>query len=175
MVEGALPPDLVDMILGEYADCSDWHRAETTGLLDDFRVCSRIAISRAAVIGSSRIRKEIDDGLFREFNSLMAEYIPKHGSTTLNNDSGYDLLHYLPGGKYDFHVDEVKEQKRIVTLIACLSEKDSYVGGELEFLDGPQFHLGKGDVIMFPSNFIYQHRVLPVVEGERYSIVTWFF
>jgi hypothetical protein len=27
---------------------------------------------------------------------------------------------------------------------------------------------------MFPSNFLYPHSVLPVTEGTRYSIVTWF-
>jgi hypothetical protein len=175
VVEGGVPSGLVDMVLEEYSGCSDWHSAETTGLLEDYRVCSRIGISLSSVIGHSQTRKDIDSRLFQTFGTLMGDYIPKHGSTTLYNDSGYDLLRYTPGGKYEFHVDEVKDLKRTMTLIACLSEKDSYVGGELEFLDGPQFHLGRGDVIMFPSNFIYRHRILPVTEGTRYSIVTWFF
>ena len=28
-------------------------------------------------------------------------------------------------------------------------------------------------LIMWPSNFIYQHAVKPVTEGERYSVVSW--
>ena len=30
-----------------------------------------------------------------------------------------------------------------------------------------------GDVIIFPSNFMYPHRVEPVTKGARYSYVSW--
>ena len=34
--------------------------------------------------------------------------------------------------------------------------------------------LKKGDAIMFPSNFMYPHEIMPVTQGTRYSIITWF-
>mgnify|MGYP001213588018 CR=1 FL=1 len=33
--------------------------------------------------------------------------------------------------------------------------------------------LKKGDVVIFPSNFMYPHRVEKVTKGTRYSFVTW--
>ncbi len=33
--------------------------------------------------------------------------------------------------------------------------------------------LKTGDMIIFPSNFLYPHQVMPVTKGERYSIVSW--
>jgi predicted 2-oxoglutarate/Fe(II)-dependent dioxygenase YbiX len=27
---------------------------------------------------------------------------------------------------------------------------------------------------LFPSNYLYPHRITPVTQGTRYSIVTWF-
>ena len=33
--------------------------------------------------------------------------------------------------------------------------------------------MGKGDIIIFPANFMYPHRITPITSGVRYSIVTW--
>ena len=35
-------------------------------------------------------------------------------------------------------------------------------------------NLNKGDVIIFPSNFMYPHTVKPITSGKRYVVVTWF-
>ena len=48
-------------------------------------------------------------------------------------------------------------------------------GGEFSFFNNTLvYSLKKGSAIMFPSNFLYPHSVLPVINGTRYSIVTWF-
>ena len=125
-------------------------------------------------IRDSETRGGIDSGLFRVFNLVMKEYITKYGTLSLNSDSGYDLLRYDPGGKYEYHIDESYNEKRIVSVISCLSEQSEYEGGELEFLEGPTYKLDFGDILVFPSNFVYRHRVRPVESGRRYSIVTWF-
>jgi PKHD-type hydroxylase len=73
-----------------------------------------------------------------------------------------------------------KIRKLSVTL--SLSDPDSYRGGELEFAFGnipdkrPETQicnqiLPKGSLVVFPS-FIY-HRVRPVTDGVRYSLVIW--
>ena len=33
--------------------------------------------------------------------------------------------------------------------------------------------LKKGDVIIFPSNFMYPHKVEPVTKGTRYYYISW--
>jgi predicted 2-oxoglutarate/Fe(II)-dependent dioxygenase YbiX len=50
-----------------------------------------------------------------------------------------------------------------------------YEGGEFSFFGKEHIiKASKGDVIMFPSNFVYRHEVLPVTKGTRYAIITWF-
>ena len=52
---------------------------------------------------------------------------------------------------------------------------DDYEGGEFAFFDRQlKYKLNKGDVLMFPSTFMYPHEVMPVTQGTRYSIITWF-
>jgi predicted 2-oxoglutarate/Fe(II)-dependent dioxygenase YbiX len=52
---------------------------------------------------------------------------------------------------------------------------DDYEGGEIEF---PRFGLQvkpePNQMIMFPSNYVYNHVVNPVTSGTRYAIVAWF-
>ena len=36
-----------------------------------------------------------------------------------------------------------------------------------------KYDLTKGDIIVFPSNFMYPHKVEPVTKGTRYSYISW--
>jgi predicted 2-oxoglutarate/Fe(II)-dependent dioxygenase YbiX len=175
LYKGRFPNDLCDAILWEYADSSDWRPAKTVGHLDDFRICSRIPLSETLTIRGSQARKALDTRIFNTLNTLMPEWMSEQKTRTLNNDSGYDLLRYNVGGKYEFHSDEVDDQKRVASVISCLSSSEDYEGGEFEFLDGPSFKFDKGDILVFPSNFCFRHRVSPVTKGTRYVVITWFF
>ena len=45
--------------------------------------------------------------------------------------------------------------------------------GQLYFWHDYELQLGKGDIIMFPSLFMYPHGVKEPTEGERFSGVCW--
>jgi len=84
---------------------------------------------------------------------------------------------------YDWHNDtefftpEVRPRKLSIA-IPLNQSGVHYKGGEFEIKnclgsnDTEQYMLGAGEFIAFPS-FMF-HRVAPVKEGVRYSIVTWF-
>ena len=50
---------------------------------------------------------------------------------------------------------------------------DDYEGGEFVFWKDHSLKLKKGEVLCFPSNFMYQHRVNPVLSGVRDTFVCW--
>ena len=51
---------------------------------------------------------------------------------------------------------------------------DAYEGGEVALFNRELvYKLDAGDVLVFPSNFMYPHEIMPVTEGTRYSIITW--
>lgn len=96
---------------------------------------------------------------------------------------------------YDWHMDsgenpyrdhtfpEYNGKIRKLSVTCSLSDSSEYKGGELEFnFNHPDKTkkenirqckeiLPKGSLVVFPS-FVY-HRVLPVTEGIRYSLVIW--
>ena len=51
---------------------------------------------------------------------------------------------------------------------------DNYTGGEINFPRfGITFKPKANQMIVFPSNYVYNHSVSPVIEGSRYAVVGW--
>ena len=64
-------------------------------------------------------------------------------------------------------------EKGIPVLSFILNLNDNYRGADLFFWQDHAVHLGKGDIIMFPSLFLFPHGVTEAREGVRYSAVSW--
>jgi len=102
----------------------------------------------------------------------------------------FQLGRYTDGGHYDFHLDNHGFQKmnepgnimdgttRKLSMVCWLNE--DFEGGEFEFHDSVSskddtsriIKPTKGTIVFFPSWLA--HKVHPVTEGTRYSLVTWF-
>ena len=149
-----------DFIVKRYEEKAELEIDALTGSgSNEYRKCKTIT---AIDIG-----KDVDDILFEIVGSICSNFIRFDKSL---NDEGYQLLKYREGGKYDIHTDQSEKFNRAITLIFNLN--DNYEGGGLKILD-KIYKLGKGDFIYFPSNYMYPHSILPVTQGERYSMVTW--
>jgi hypothetical protein len=99
---------------------------------------------------------------------IYKEKFQLHTST----DSGFDILRYEVGQLISYHVDD--NEPRVLSMSIALN--DDYTGGEFRFFknDNIKVKLNAGCAIMFPSNFMYPHEILPVTSGTRYSMITWF-
>lgn len=79
------------------------------------------------------------------------------------------------GGHYDWHADLGPTiSNRKLSCVIQLSDPNDYEGGELELNSGAGItKIGKmkGRIVFF-SSFVL-HRVTPVTEGTRISLVTW--
>jgi uncharacterized protein (TIGR02466 family) len=73
------------------------------------------------------------------------------------------------------HIHSIFDGERkgvpILTLLALLN--DDFEGGDFLLFDNKKVKLSVGDVIIFPSNFLYPHAVTTVTKGTRYSCVSW--
>ena len=97
---------------------------------------------------------------------------------------------YKDGGFYDWHTDlyhqDQPNRTRKLSLTLALSDPDTFEGGELQFYNGGRPWEEKGDangeqikmdlksqgtVVVFDSRDF--HRVTPVTQGVRHSIVCW--
>lgn len=173
--ENAITDVLCDAVLNEYKECNDWIVANIKAGEDlSVRNCQTIGISFNSIIEKNKeIRKKIDTYLFVSASDVIKQYNKKFVNCNIEQDSGYDLLKYEVGGFYITHTDSFKDRPRAVSCSFALN--DDYEGGEFAFFDRELvYNLKKGSCIMFPSNFMYPHEIMPVTSGTRYSIVTWF-
>ena len=95
------------------------------------------------------------------------------------------LLCYEPGGHYKPHNDAeglwtnpdgTKVWKKTIDrdLSTVLFLNDDFEGGEfLMFNEEKEIKFKAGDIMIFPSVFLYPHRVAPVTKGIRDAFVSW--
>lgn len=60
-----------------------------------------------------------------------------------------------------------------VSVVGLLNEE--FTGGEFVLFKDTVIPLKKGDILLFPSTYLYPHRVDKVKSGVRNSFVTWAF
>jgi predicted 2-oxoglutarate/Fe(II)-dependent dioxygenase YbiX len=176
IVKNALSLNLCDEIVNEFKNSNEWQDTivGSGNVEKNIRNCQTIGISCSGVIQkNSNVRHKLDDAVFDGAAKCIQEYNNKFPHCRIEEDSGYELLKYPEGCFYIQHVDSFKARPRAVSCSFILN--DDFEGGEFAFFDRElKYKLEKGDAIMFPSNFMYPHEVMPVTQGTRYSIVTWF-
>jgi len=129
-----------------------------------------------------------------KINELAWHFLRKANKIQFNYNLTYfqaiQFGEYKNGGFYGWHQDETginkSDEIRKLSLSLILSNPDTFKGGELQFYNGdrPMEDMGEitgkqitndikaqGSVICFDSRDF--HRVTPVVEGTRHSIVCW--
>jgi Rps23 Pro-64 3,4-dihydroxylase Tpa1-like proline 4-hydroxylase len=173
--DNIVPAHFCEEILSEYKNSNDWLDALVGGgvVNKSSRNCNQILISDYQIISKNNdIRRSIDDRLHKCVMEAITKYHEEHPLFKIDIDTGYQLLRYNEGEFYTQHVDSFKEQQRSVSCSIILNE--DYEGGEFAFFDREiMIRSATGSVIMFPSNFMYPHEVMPVINGTRYSIITW--
>lgn len=168
-----IPKDFCDLILKEYQDGS-WVSTNDSA---NTRTCFTIPLSVEDIWkqGNYDKRKQIDHTLFEYTKTIVNSYASEFKYFICDQDSGYDLLRYSEGEYCSEHIDSsyVQEYR---SLSCSILLNDDYEGGEFCFFNEQlKYTLKKGSALMFPSNYMYPHKVLPVTRGVRYSIITWFF
>jgi predicted 2-oxoglutarate/Fe(II)-dependent dioxygenase YbiX len=176
VVDNILPVEYCQSLLSEYKDSAEWKNTKIkNGEVDQhIRSATSILMSTDEVIDINKdTRKQLDTEMFSYAGNAIKKYIDKFPFAQIEHDSGYELLRYEEGQFYSQHTDSFNLQPRAISCSFALN--DDYEGGDFAFFDRQiTYRLNKGSAILFPSNFMYPHEILPVTKGTRYSIVTWF-
>ena len=80
--------------------------------------------------------------------------------------------------KMALHCDHIHSmfdgEKKGIPILSVLGVlNDDYEGGEFIMFNDTEIKFSKGDIIVFPSLFLYPHKVEPVKSGTRYSYISW--
>ena len=175
--EDVITPALCNAILEEFSNEEEWEKTVVgnEGRIDDkIRTAETIVLSYPHVIEKNpKVRAKLDKYVFASAGLAIKKYNEKFKKCKIHEDSGYELLRYKEGQFYTQHTDSFIARPRAVSCSFVLN--DDYEGGEFAFFDRElNYKLKKGSCIMFPSNFMYPHEIMPVTSGTRYSIITWF-
>jgi hypothetical protein len=102
---------------------------------------------------------------------VVKDYTRKYNIGELRYWEATNYVRYGVGQHFQEHHDHGYSYNCVVSLVAY--PNDDYEGGELFFrLQNVQAKARAGDVFIFPSNFMYPHRAMPVKSGVKYSMVT---
>ena len=173
--ENTVPLDLCDALLNEFSSSDEWvdTLVDNDVVKKNIRSALTILLSKETINKNEGIRSQLDARLFEAAGTAIRQYLALYPRAQIKQDTGYQLLRYETGQFYTQHTDSYEKHFRCISCSFALN--DEYEGGEFAFFDRKTtIRLPKGAAIMFPSNFMYPHEILPVLSGTRYSVVTWF-
>lgn len=102
---------------------------------------------------------------------VVKDYTQRHNIGELRYWEALNFVKYGPGQHFQEHTDHGFSYNCVVSMVGYVN--DNYEGGEIFFrMQGIEIKPKAGDLFVFPSNFMYPHRAMPVHSGTKYSIVT---
>jgi hypothetical protein len=111
-----------------------------------------------------------DDTHYRQLQAVK-DYTQRYNIGELRYWEATNYVKYGPGQHFQEHHDHGYSYNCVVSLVAF--PNDDYEGGQLAFsIQGVTIKPKAGDLYVFPSNFMYPHRAMPVTSGTKYSMVT---
>ena len=121
--------------------------------------------------------------IMNKLHSAIGNYMKHLSFDWYNGWAGYTFIRfnrYKKNKKMANHCDHIHsifpgEPKGIPSLSVLGVLNDNYTGGEFIMFNDTKIKFKQGDLIIFPSIFLYPHRVEPVTKGERYSFISWVF
>jgi predicted 2-oxoglutarate/Fe(II)-dependent dioxygenase YbiX len=121
--------------------------------------------------------RELERQIALAAHTAVQVYMSNNRFATVTGDSGYEMLKYQPGNYFREHVDVIQNHPthayRRLSVVCYLN--DDYKGGELVFTRQELRVTPKaGMIVLFPSGFTHPPSSDDVMEGTKFSLVTWF-
>jgi len=144
--------------------------------MKDYRDCVDFKVGRHDIINRSKVvnsdLKNIYDDIDVRLKACLEHYTKKF-NIKMEFQEVVNFVRYSRGQHFQVHSDHGFSY--ICTVSTVMYLNDDYVGGGLWFPHiNYTYQPQAGDIVLFPSTFIYAHAALPVEEGTKYSAVTMF-
>jgi len=143
--------------------------------MPEYRDCVDFKFKKTDIQGdqseNSLKLQQIWQDCFDRQNLAVQDYCKRFNIHNLRYWEAFNFIKYEPGHHFMEHHDHGFSYNCTVSLVAYLN--DDFEGGELFFrLQGINYVPKTGDVVLFPSNFMYPHQAKVVHSGTKYSLVT---
>lgn len=181
--ENCLSQELCEEIISTVDDDNTWQKHTWYDGSNDriFNKKNEDNYNEFDVVYLSENNSKIYEKLYPILIDLCKEYCIKYSfdkSIFVNRIFPVRVNKYQVNTKMNKHYDHIHSLfsppiKGIPALTILGVLNDSYEGGEFILFDDFEIKTKRGDIIIFPSNFMYPHKVNKINKGTRYSFVTW--
>jgi hypothetical protein len=142
--------------------------------IPDYRDCLDFKFKKSTIVGTDKNSETIKDSwqyLYDSMNAAVKDYCFMYPMEPLEYWESINLVKYFPGNHFQTHADDGASYKSVVSLVGYLN--DNYSGGEITWpAHDVTIKPEAGDLVIFPSNYMFMHRAMPVTDGIKYSVVT---
>ena len=176
-----IPADLCDLIVQDL-ETREWqpHRWYSNTKDSYFSETKELDIQNA----TPQLQKTLSQYVIEAGRRYNQNYSYQHPSCVertgqiMTNFNALRFNRYSPGQIMRQHIDHIHslfdgKLKGVPVLSFILNLNDDYEGADLFFWEDTIVKLSKGDIVMFPSNWLYPHGITEATRGKRYSAVTW--
>ena len=174
--KSAIPADICDDIISNIENDSwskhSWYNnLEDTTHSEDTQELSVLEIT-------NQMQELLNPFMMQSFKEYVDKVKYKNWSELVYQFSTIRFNRYEKGQLMREHHDHIYslfdgDKKGIPILSIIINSNEGYDGADLVFWDEYVLPLGKGDILMFPSLFLYPHKVTEMKSGIRYSGVSW--
>ena len=175
-----IPKNILDVSIKELSDNKTWERhtyyntktfiAKSINSDKELDICFENSLT---------YYKELMDLTWKALEKYIL--IDKIGGKCFKSWNGFSQIRFNRYNKNQImskHCDHIinlfdgkKRGIPILSIVGVLN--DDYDGGEFIMFNDYEIKFKAGDIIIFPSVFLYPHLVKPVKKGVRYSFVSW--
>jgi hypothetical protein len=167
-VYNLIPSEVCDFVVKKYQDSKKWQvHIWYSAQNNSYQSYENKELSVLYDEGLNCLEMPIQ----KSFNLYLED---TQNSKIISYYSPFRLNKYETGTLMRNHVDLIRRNEAdgvpVLSFLGILN--DDFEGGELIIL-GEEIKLKKGDIVIFPSTFLYPHEVKEIKKGVRYSFVTW--
>ena len=175
-----IPKNIINKSIKELSDNKTWVRHTYA----DHRTLTHESINKNkeldVCMGTNlTYLKELMDLIWKALEKYIV--IEKLGGDSFKGWKGFSAIRFNRYNKNQImskHCDHIQTlfsgEKRGIPILSIVGVlNDDYEGGEFVMFDDYEIKFKAGDLIIFPSVFLYPHLVKPIKKGIRYSFVSW--
>lgn len=151
-----------------------WSTKDDDGKFKELKTNHKTELS----VASPEKNSDLDRILRKGIDTAIKLYLEKYPYCSVKRNTPPRLNKYSKNTEMREHVDHIhgifdgnKKGIPIISIVGVLN--DNYDGGEFIFNDEYEVKFKAGDILIFPSVFLYKHKVNLVDGGTRLSFVSW--
>jgi len=170
--KGAIPPQLQKFLTKQLTDAEfvihDYGKNHSK--ISNTNLLFRANFDKKSILQISPLIREYVEQYTKDLQAFnIDKFTYRSISTPICN-------RYLENSVLPFHFDYTHEfglsqGVPLLSVVGLIKSCDK--GGHLEFINIDKIDFEEGDIAIFPSTFLYPHRVSKVEKGMRYSFAAW--